>query len=340
MVTYIADLHEDVSYHVLEHGYQDFSTDINGRHADIPKYKRGGVKLVFAAVFSAIPTWDPRIQETLSRGYGGSTPISRSYIFRAPLQMALEHFKVYYRLARALGKDLFLVKTRGDLEYAGRDERIGFLISIEGAEVLEDPGDLELFFNLGARSLTITWNYDNRYAASCMSKRDYGLTGEGEELVSIANDLGVILDVSHASKKTALDVASLSKMPVIASHSNYSGVHRHPRNVDDDVIEAIKATGGVVGFTLITSTIGEKPSIQSLADHVMSVWERFGPDVLAVGTDFFGIEETPEGLSDVSMLPRLFSELRSRGMGESDIRKMAWDNVVRVLESHATRWPA
>ena len=336
----VADLHEDVSYHILESGYRDFSEDVEGRHADIPKYRRGGVRLVFAAAFPAMPTWDPRIQEALSRGYGGLGVVSRSYVFRAPLQVALEHFRVYYRLARVHSRDLFLVKTRGDLEVVGRDEKVGFLISIEGAEVLEDPGDLELFFNLGARSLTITWNYDNRYAASCMSRRDYGLTGEGEELVSLANDLGVVLDVSHASKRTALDVASVSKMPVIASHSNYSGVHNHLRNVDDEVIEAIKNTGGVVGFTLITSTIGERPGVKSLADHIISVWERFGPEVLAVGTDFFGIEETPEGLSDVSMLPRLFEELAGRGMGENDIRKMAWENVMRVLDSHATRWPS
>lgn len=73
----------------------------------------------------------------------------------------------------------------------------------------------------------MTWNYGNRYAASCMSARDNGLTGEGKELVRAANELGVILDVSHASRQTALDVARVSRLPVIASHSNYSGVHVH-----------------------------------------------------------------------------------------------------------------
>jgi len=334
----IADLHEDISYHILEHGYRDFSSDIEGRHADIPKYRRGGVRLVFAAIFPAIATWDPRISEALSRGYG-SQVLSKSYKFRAPLSLALEHFKVYYRLARAFSGDLFLVRTRGDLERLGRGEEIGLLISIEGAEVLEDPHDMELLFNLGARSLTITWNYDNRYAASCMSKRDYGLTGEGEELVSAANELGIVLDVSHASKKTAIDVTSASKRPVIASHSNYYGVHRHARNVDDEVIEAIKGTGGVVGFTLITSTIGEKANVKSLADHVYSVWERFGPDVIAIGTDFFGIEETPQGLEDASRLPTLLKELGERGIGDGDLRKIAWENVMRVLEAHASSWP-
>jgi membrane dipeptidase len=110
------------------------------------------------------------------------------------------------------------------------------------------------------------------------------------------------------------------------------------RNVDDEILEGIKRVGGVVGFTMITSTIGEKPSIDSLARHIIEVWRRFGSDVLAIGTDYFGIERTPEGLEDISKIQRLFERLAEMGMGDNDLRKLGWENVERVIRAHEQRW--
>lgn len=104
------------------------------------------------------------------------------------------------------------------------------------------------------------------------------------------------------------------------------------------MLEAIKSTGGVIGFTMITNTIGEEASLEKLAVHIIAVWKRFGPDVLAIGTDYFGISETPKGLGDISRLPSLLEELARRGMGDSDLRKLAWGNAWRVIEAHASRW--
>ncbi len=332
----IVDLHEDISSHIMSRGYRDFGEDIEGRHADIPKYRRAGVRLVFAALFPGVSVWDPRLIESLRRGYG-SWGHGKAYAFRGGYSLVLAHLRAYYGLVKAHPQEFTLVESDADLESV-KGGRIGLLLALEGADPLEDPWDLEILYRLGVRSLAITWNYGNRYAASCMSSRDYGLTGEGEELVRAANELGVILDVSHASRQAALDVAGASRLPVIASHSNYSGIHEHRRNVDDEVIEAIKSTGGVIGFTMIANTIGKEASMEKLADHIMAVWERFGPEVLAIGTDYFGITETPKGLEDISRLPRLLEELAKRGMGDPDLRKLAWENAWRVIEAHASRW--
>ena len=341
----IADMHQDISHAIKTGGFDPkvnkdlgvtFDQDVGGRHGDIPKYSRGGVRLIFGAVFPGINVWSPSILERLEKLYGSwheaLVPVLGS------LGDVIEHIHIYRNLVRRYRDRLGFVARPGDLSRIEGGDRIGILISLEGADPIGRAEDLEILHMLGVRSLTITWNYDNRYASSCRSRKDYGLTENGEDLVRIANDLGIILDISHAGKRTAIDVLSLSKLPVIASHSNYSAVHKNLRNVDDEILEGIVRSGGVIGFTLITSTIGGRQSIDDLARHVVEVWKRYGSDILAIGTDYFGIERTPEGLEDASKLPRLLERLADMGMGDNDLRKMAWDNVARVIKSHESRW--
>jgi membrane dipeptidase len=342
---FVADMHQDISYAIKTGGFDPasnrdlavtFDKDISGRHGDIPKYIAGGVKLVFGAIFPGREFWSPTILERLERLYGSwhrSTVPVLGY-----LEDVIEHISIYRGLVKRYRDRLSLVSRPGDLDRVTGSDKVGILISLEGADPISRPEDLEILWLLGVRSVTITWNYDNKYASSCRSKKDYGLTEEGEELVKIANNLGIILDISHTGRKTAIDVLSLSKLPVIASHSNYSGVHKHMRNVDDEILEGIKRVGGVVGFTMITSTIGERPSIDALARHIIEVWRRYGSDILAIGTDYFGIEKTPDGLEDISKIPKLFEKLASMGMGENDLRKLGWENVARVIRAHEARW--
>ncbi|PWV37386.1 MAG: hypothetical protein DJ555_02440 [Desulfurococcaceae archaeon] len=340
----IADMHQDISFAIKTGGFDPkvnrnlgvtFDQDLEGRHGDIPKYSRGGVRLIFGAIFPGNAVWSPVILERLEKLYGSwhesLVPVLGS------LGDVIEHIHIYRNLVKRYQNKLRLVARPGDLARV-ESEGIGILISLEGSDPVGRPEDLEILHMLGVRSLTITWNYDNKYASSCRSTKDYGLTENGEDLVRIANELGIILDISHAGKKTALDVLSISKLPVIASHSNYNAVHKSLRNADDEILEGIKKSGGVIGFTLITSTIGGKPSIDDLAKHVIEVWRRYGSDILAIGTDYFGIERTPEGLEDASKLPRLLERLAELGMGDNDLRKMAWENVARVVRAHENRW--
>ena len=335
----IIDLHEDIAY-FLQRGsremIRDFDRDIEGRHGDIPKYKRSGVGLVFSAIFPALETWDPIKAERLGRLYGRAADLL-SPIFLG-MSIVWEQAKIYYRLEEIYRDHIKIIRSKSDLENFLSSDKIMLLISLEGSDSLTEPYDLHLLYRLGVRSIAITWNYSNKYGSSCMSRRDYGLTDEGEELVREANELGVILDVSHASKRTALDVAEISKEPIIASHSNYSGIIKHPRNIDDDVLEIIKKKGGVVGFTLIRSTIGGEESLKDLARHIIEVKERYGSDVIAIGTDYFGISKTPEGLDNISKIPDLFKYLADKGFSENDLRKLAYENALRVIMRNAEKW--
>jgi membrane dipeptidase len=345
MLPVLFDLHEDVSlYYVLGGAGLKFKPagldqEISGRHGDIAQYKRVNAKLIFSSIAPLVPTLDEYRSRELMKGYG--SPLA--FRLRSPTMLALEHIKTYLNIFRRYPDDVTPISTAKDVRslVAGSDSRIRFLLSMEGAEPLEDVEDLELFYMLGLRSLQLTWNFDSKYAATCMSKKDYGLTGDGAELVGLCNTLGVIVDLAHASKRSVIETCEQSRLPVIVSHANCGGVFKHARNVDDEEIDAVRRTGGVVGLTFISPTISKNPSLERLADHIVYLRDNFGADAMAIGTDFFGLLDTdePTGLESIGKIGKLWSELRTRGMSASDIQKLASENALRVITKNARRWP-
>jgi membrane dipeptidase len=339
----LIDLHEDISLYYVSGGagqrfpYDDFSKDIRGRQSDIPKFRRANVKLVFTSIAPLTYTTSRAQTERQRKGYRYETKALRP---RSAPMLALQHLLAYYDLVKTNPDSLQSILTAEDLQVPFQAGKTGFLISMEGAEALEDVEDLHLFYRLGLRSLGLTWNFDNKYSASCMSRKDYGLTGDGELLLELCNELGVIIDLAHASRRTTIEALGLSRLPLIISHSNARSVYDHVRNLDDEELELLKKNGGVVGVDLISPTIAEKASLSSLADHIMYIRNSFGSDVIAIGTDYFGLlsTEPPAGLEDITQFERLWDELLGKGLSEQEIEKISYRNALRVIERNAACW--
>jgi membrane dipeptidase len=341
----IIDLHQDISYYYITGAsglgfpLDDFSRDVPGRHGDIPKFRQMNVRIVFSSIFCLLSTLSPSVSGQLARGYRTGT-YQRAYTTRAAGPTALEHIKVYYALEELHQAFITILRQAADIERVMKRGMTGFLIALEGAYSFEDTHDLRLFYNMGVRSLQLAWNFDSKYCASCMSSKDYGLTGDGEELVRACNRLGIVIDLAHASKKTHLDVARVSKLPFINSHSNAKVVYDVSRNLDDATFELVKKKGGVVGSIFGGSMIGGKKTLESLSDHIMYVYEKFGPDILALGTDYFGIIDyaTAKGLENITKVDALFNLLMKRGMSKEDLEKLAYKNSLRVISKNAEKW--
>ncbi|MEM1615454.1 MAG: dipeptidase [Pyrobaculum sp.] len=303
----LVDLHQDIAFYYLTNINPPSFDKEAERHSDLPKLKRAGADVVFGAVFPFLNT------------YGGWAP---------SVEAALDALKVYWRLAKQHG--VAVVEKPGDLDKPG----LKLVLVLEGADVLREAGDLELFHRLGVRAIGLTWNVDNKWASSCYSKKDRGLTAEGEELLKEAERLGVIIDLAHASKQTALDVLQLWKKPLVISHANVKSVHNHPRNVDDEVLKALVDNGGVIGLTFIPSTISSQASIPHLAKHFKYVKEKFGVEVLAIGTDYLGISTTPPGLKSVDKIEALAKALVEEGFAKEEVEAVFWKNAMRVLKAY------
>jgi membrane dipeptidase len=333
----LVDLHEDIADYIMSSSatnpIESLIEDRDGRQSDIPKLRRASASIVFGSIFPMLSNLNLREIKKAEREYGvwsaSSVPIS-------PRDVAIEQVKIYYALERHYTKYIKLIKTRKDLEELGG--KIGILMHIEGCEPLYEPEDLELFFDLGVRSVGITWNFDNKFGSSCFSRKDYGLTGSGEEVVKIANKLSMMIDLSHAGERTCFDVLKISKLPPFFSHSNSQSVHMVRRNVSDSIIRAVGKKEGIVGLTMIRSCIGKPANSSKLAQHTLRIIKYVGVKVPAIGTDMLGISRTPDDIKDISQIGVFRDALLEAGLDEQAVDKIFYKNALSFIERHASKW--
>lgn len=208
---------------------------------------------------------------------------------------------------------------------------IGMIYALEGAHGIDTTGiaGLRALHARGLALLGLTWSFSNRFAGSSGDDGG-GLTADGRALVTEAQRLGVLIDLSHASKATTLDVCRASSAPVVASHSDAAGVRAHARNLTDEEIGCIAATGGVVGLNLHSTFLGSPADVKKAADHVEYVRKVGGIGAVALGSDFDGLIKAPADLQTAADLGRIWDELRRRGWTDAELRAVRGENFLRA----------
>lgn len=190
---------------------------------------------------------------------------------------------------------------------------------------------------------------DGKTVAS--SPLHHGISMAGETLIREMNRMGMIVDLSHVSKDTMIDVLSGtpskngSVAPPIFSHSSAYAICPHPRNVPDDVLRLVKEQNSLVmvnfspdfiSCTASNSSSGLPdfyPANSTLAQvvrHITYIGDLIGYDHVGIGTDYDGIETTPKGLEDVSKFPDLVAELLRAGVSDKNVAKVVGRNLLRV----------
>lgn len=193
---------------------------------DIPRLRKGGVN---AQVFVAY------ISPDHIRTGGGN-------------QACLEQIELIHQLAQSHSDTLELATSAADISRIAGQGKIATLIGVEGGHAMEnDLDNLERYYELGARYMTLTHNETTDWAdASYDAPRHGGLSSFGEKVVKKMNKMGMLVDVSHASDDTVRDTLRVSKAPVIASHSSVRAICPSRRNLTDELIKGIADTGGMV----------------------------------------------------------------------------------------------
>lgn len=194
------------------------------------------------------------------------------------------------------------------------------------------------WYEQGVRAIALTWNFSNCFGypnskdAVVMQK---GLTEFGKEAVAEMNRLGILIDVSHLSDGGFYDVATLSKKPFVASHSNCRALTPHQRNMTDDMIKALAAQGGVAGINFCPEFVSNRKDrvckVEDLAAHVLHFIKVGGEDCVGMGTDFDGIEGELE-IAHPTQMSLLFDALEKKGVTPRQLDKLASGNVLRVIK--------
>ncbi len=314
---FVLDSHCDTPSQIFRSGL-DLSKENENAHVDFPKLRRGGVDGAFFALYiPAEMDSDPdRAFEYAKKLYAGVA----SCVDANP------------------GISAFAVSGAQALENKANGRFSVFLGLENGSPIGTSLERLHWFHNAGIGYVTLCHSENNLICDSCAPtvKRWGGLSPFGREVVAEMNRLGMLVDVSHVSDDSFFDVLEHSSKPVVATHSCCRALADHPRNMTDDMIRALAAAGGVIQINfypvfLDSSYESRMPSCSRIVDHIDHVVELVGIDHVGLGSDYDGIEITPEGMEDISKFHKVFDELRRRGYSEADLAKIASENFFRIL---------
>lgn len=238
-----------------------------------------------------------------------------------------------------------VARSAADIERISGQGKLAILLGMEGLSGLSGQADfLDVLYAWGVRHAMLTWNEVNAFAHGASCRADEGLTELGAKAVSRMEELGMLVDVSHANERTFWDICERSKMPFIASHSNAYACCANARNLKDDQIKALAERGGVIGMNAWPEFIDETaPSAERLADHADHIRALVGVDHIACGFDFCDYltsgtlssfmsgSTVSKGMESAADVPGFFDLLRARGYSDADVEKIAHGNLMRVI---------
>lgn len=338
----VIDTHCDTPQRLLDPEWRLERHNETG-HVDLPRMRAGGLDAAFFAV------WAP---EPATTGEGRNAARRQIDRIRQSVTENQEH--------------VVLARTAAEITRAKAEDKIALLIAIEGGYLIEDSLEvLHEYHEAGATYLTLTHGFHTSWADSsgiyeALSPRHNGLTDFGREIIQELNRLGMMVDVAHAHDRTVRDVLETSVAPVLATHSACRDLVPHPRNLSDELLREIAATGGTVQINFCPAMIDrtfpamnredlvsfqaaggkvDRPvtdhitPLELLVDHFDHAIQLLGPDHVGIGSDFDGVAALPAGMEDCSKLPHLTAALLRRGYTEADLTRVLGGNVLRVMEA-------
>ena len=220
----VVDTHDDTTQLLVDSKFDLGERQTSGS-IDIPRMREGGLGAIFFSIWIPSKVTGPIAAEKASQ----QIDAVREQIRRHP-------------------NDLVLATTADQIRRAHKDKKIAALMGVEGGHMINsDLGVLRKYAGLGVRYMTLTHSGNDEWADSSTDKAVHnGLTGFGKDVVREMNRLGVMVDISHVSDKTFYDALSVSKAPLLASHSSCRAICDAPRNMTDQMMKDLAAKDGVV----------------------------------------------------------------------------------------------
>ena len=327
------DTHADINTEnfTLETNYtQNLDTQVN-----LPKMYEGGLDVAFFIVYTG--------QGDLSaEGY------------RDAYANAMDKFSAIHRLAEEIAPDqIELAYNSDDVRRIIAEGKKVAMIGIENAYPIGgDLSNIEKFYDLGGRYMSLAHNGHNQLSDSNTGERDGiywhgGLSELGRFAIKEMNRLGIMIDISHPSKDSIMQTLELSRAPVIASHSSARALTDHSRNLDDEMLLALKENGGVVQTVAFGTYVSElrrahwasggdfadapPATVSDFVDHIDYMVDLIGIEHVGISSDFDGGGGLT-GWNDASETFNVTAELVRRGYTEEQIAMMWSGNLLRVLD--------
>ncbi len=214
--------------------------------------------------------------------------VEEQFVGEGSLRRSMILFETAWQIAQKHSSDVALCLNSGDISRANKGGKIALVLAVEGAEAAGSNIEFfDLFFKMGVRLLSLTWNRRTMFADG-VGEQDTGgkLTSLGIEAIAEMERLGMILDVSHISENGFWHVAEVAKKAFIASHSSMFALQPHPRNLRDAQVKRIVDGGGFVALNAFGAFLSDSASISSMIDHVEYALNIAGLGNVGFGFDF------------------------------------------------------
>ena len=345
--TTTVDTHDDINVKNFTDSInytQDTKTQVN-----IPKMQAGALDVAWFIVYTGQG-------ELTKEGY------------KKAAENAQAKFDAIHRLVEVYGKDKIALAT--SYEEVDSLRKIGKKIAMIGVEnaypIGEDVNEVERYYQMGARYMSLAHNGHNQFSDSNTGEFDNtakhnGISALGKQLIEKMNYYGIMVDISHPSKEAIKQTIAHSKAPVIASHSSARALSDHPRNLDDEQLQWVKESGGVVQTVALAAFVNKEKdkafkkakdsllkadpeasletnkslyppvNVSDFVDHIDYIKEKIGIDHVGISSDFDGGGGI-EGWQDASETFNVTLELVKRGYSEEEIAKIWGGNLLRVLD--------
>ena len=261
-----------------------------------------------------------------------TTPDMQEWANTSPVVVFERELATIQREIDAHKNLISLVYSVKQIEENRKKGKMSAVLTIEGtAGFGHDPELLEDLYAIGFRISSLGWNEKNPLAGSHITGG--GLTDYGKAYVKNAQQLGMLIDVSHLSDEGFWDIMDITEAPILATHSNSRCVHNVSRNLTDDMFKAICQTGGVAGLNMYADFIGPNADLDTACDHIFHFLE-LDPNGkhIALGGDLDGCETLPSGFEGVQSYPALAQRLLERGLSEETVMDIFWNNALGVME--------
>jgi membrane dipeptidase len=301
------------------------------------------------------------IREIIASGLNSETvTVSDPKMFGGEaLDAAVADVLSYDRHIREHAEILLKATRVADIQQARAEGRLAIFYGLQNtAPIQKDLTLVDLFYSLGLRSLQLTYNYQNYVGAGCRERTGAGLTVFGMELIEYLNEVGMLIDTSHANMQTMRETIDVSSRPTTVSHTGCMSVHEHVRNTTDENLRALADSGGVVGICQIRpflTDVNSEDNVRFYFNHIDHAVKVAGIEHVCIGSDrdHRVIENTEEELAvlleeeGAQFNPRdwplympalngprrmevVWEGLVGRGYSEDDVEKIMGRNLLRL----------
>ncbi|HDR7791510.1 TPA: dipeptidase [Bacillus luti] len=256
--------------------------------------------------------------------------VPETVAYEKRFEAALQMIDIFYNEILSLPGVKF-IQTKDDISMLKEDE-IGALLTLEGCEAIgKEAMKLRLFYRLGVRSFGLTWNYANLLADGALETRGAGLTTFGRQVIQELNALQLWTDLSHLNERSFWDVIEVANHP-IASHSNCYELCGHPRNLNDEQIQALIKQNGMIGVTFVPQflTSEKQANIADIVKHIEHICSLGGEKNIGFGSDFDGILETVINVAAYRDYENVVNELYKH-YNASTVKNFLYDNFVEHM---------